>query len=90
MEKASEHMKNKISMLESDLLGKELQLKKAGDDITRLKSQKNKLLKEIAEIRQREEEMMLAPKLFDEKEDLIPVREPSDEDMLRTDRLPIT
>ena len=38
MEKASEHMKNKISTLESDLLGKELLLKKAGDDISRLKS----------------------------------------------------
>lgn len=87
MEKASEHMKNKISTLESDLLGKELQLKKAGDDTARLKSQKNKLLKEIAEIRQREDEMMLAPKLFmDEKDDLVPNRDPFDEEMLRTER----
>ena len=90
MEKASEHMKNKISTLESDLLTKELQLKKAGDDLTRLKSQKNKLLKEITDIKKREEDMLLGPRLFDEKEDLIPVREPSDEDFLRTERQPAT
>ena len=47
VEKSYEHSKNKVKLLEEDSKLKDLELKKREDDIVKLKTQKNKLLKEV-------------------------------------------
>jgi len=74
LEKSNEFSKQKLKLQEDELKAKENELKKRDDDISKLKQQKNKILKDLQETQQKLKDVPLKPQKMT-LDDLIPTKE---------------